>query len=244
MTPNQREFLKIQEKIERWITAGEKKGIFFEFDVPEMPSRISKEYLQELKEMIPKKRWQFYEKYGLDVETEEPYKRPDEEIQKAKEKARKSAATRRRNKERDTGYSEPDSNVNDGAIFEDWTDRASAYMENLKDELVRPQRNDELVGAILGILDGFFQVWAGDDDVMQTFCENYETGKETMLQLCGNITDAYYEEDARYYTTSFLDLCFAGIDYEYDDSILEWALSHFPSMYGGYRNAKGNSYYG
>lgn len=240
MTVNQREFLKLQEKISRWISAGERKGIFFEFDVPDMPSRITKAYLQELNEMIPKKRWQFFEKYGVNIETETPYIRPQAEIEKAKETARKGAETRRRNKGEETtdgGYSD------DGTWYEDYYEKAYTYIQNLIAELsqmpvgARGVDNSDVGAADAEILNDFIEHYAGEEEC-EIFCNNYENNKGIMVQLFQAIVESYYEEEIRENNTAYLDFVFDGTGYQYDDYKLEWLYASRPSIYGGYRNAK------
>lgn len=238
MTVNQREFLKLQEKISRWISAGEKKGIFFEFDVPDMPSRITKEYLKELNEMIPKKRWQFFEKYGVNIETETPYVRPQAEIEKAKETSRKGAETRRRNKgeERDGGYS-------DTEWYEDWYEKAYAYIQNLIAELMQMpvgkdgQDNGDVGAEDAEILSDFIEHYAGEEEC-EIFCNNYEKNKGTIVQLFQALVDSYYAEEVRENNTNYLNFVLDGTGYQYDDYKLEWIYATKPSIYGGYRNAK------
>lgn len=244
MTVNQREFLKLQEKISRWISAGEKKGIFFEFDVPDMPSRITKEYLQELNEMIPKKRWQFFEKYGVNIETETPYVRPQAEIEKAKETARKGAETRRRNKGEEIADNSDYSDT--GEWYEDWYEKAYAYAQNLIAELMQmPVGSTGVDNRDVGeedaeILDDFINHYA-DPEECEIFCKNYENNKGVLVQLFQAIVESYYEEEIRENNTAYLNLVFEGTDFKYDDYKLEWLYAQRPSAYGGYRNAK---YYG
>lgn len=235
MTVNQREFLKLQEKISRWISAGEKKGIFFEFDVPDMPSRITKAYLQELNEMIPKKRWQFFEKYGVNIETETPYIRPQAEIEKAKETARKGAETRRRNKGEETA--DNGDYYDTGEWYEDWYEKAYAYIQELIVEFSSAETNKTLVECVIEILNDFIDHYAGEEEC-EIFCNNYERNKGAIISLLHSVIDSYYAEDARESTYAFLDMVFDGTGYQYDTYKLEWAFEQMPHAYGGYRNAK------
>lgn len=232
MTVNQREFLKLQKKISRWIEEGEKKNLYIEFDVPDMPDYIKKEYLQDLKGMIPKKMYQFFEKYGFDVDTGEQYVRPEEEAQKARERARKGAETKRKNKIRD---------YHGGDLpFEDWYEKAYAYIQELIVEFSLAETNEVLVDCVIEILNDFIEHYAGDEEC-ETFCNNYETNKGAIISLLHSVIDSYYAEDARESTYAFLDMVFDGTNYQYDTYKLEWAFEQMPHAYGGYRNAK---YYG
>ena len=174
MTPNQKAFQAIKEKAERWISKGEKLGISFDDTVQEFierPDRITKQMLKKLKKEMNKPRWQFFEKYGTDIETGEPYKKPTKEEPKAP-------------KDDYTDFSEENTeNTNDniGVEFDDIFEKASFYIDNIIAELSNQPTNADVVYAIAVELKAF--LISAEEEDCEIFCKNYEENK-ALIEAC------------------------------------------------------------
>ena len=178
MTPNQKAFQAIKEKAERWIEKGEKLGISFDDTVQEFieqPDRITKQMLKKLEKEINKPRWQFFEKYGTDIETGDPYKRPTKEKPKMPTK----------DEEYDEEYidftpEEPELPTAD-ENFDDIFEKASFYIDNLMSELSISPCNQTILDAINEELSKF--LISAEEEDCEKFCQNYEENKPIIQSL-------------------------------------------------------------
>lgn len=174
MTPNQKAFQAIKEKAERWISKGEKLGIYFGEDVQkfiEQPDRITKSFLKELEKEMKKPMWQFHEKYGFDSETDEPYERPTKEEPKAPEENDAYI---------DLEPEEPELPTADEE-FDDIFEKASFYIDNLMSELSISPCNQTILDAINEELSKF--LISAEEEDCEKFCQNYEENKP-LIQAC------------------------------------------------------------
>ena len=174
MTPNQKAFQAIKEKAERWISKGEKLGISFDDTVQEFieqPDRITKQMLKRLKKEMNKPRWQFFEKYGTDIETGEPYKRPTKEEPKT---------TEENDEYIDLEPEETELPTADGE-FDDIFEKASFYIDNVMGELSVSPSNQTILDAINEELSKF--LISAEEEDCEKFCQNYEENKP-LIQAC------------------------------------------------------------
>lgn len=203
MTPNQRAYnkimRKIQPKIERWIGFGLEHGL--EFDTGEMqalfekPKRITKQFLKDLKH-IPKKRYEFYEKYATQEDTKTPYKRPIEEIQEYERRAEKARQTREKKRiiqeavppdeDFTPDYAEnltPDNKEDfTPRVYEDYDEtipfqKAYYYGQNLIQEFANA---DDVHAGVSDVLRDLILTFVNnaEDESAERFCDNYEKNKE------------------------------------------------------------------
>lgn len=183
MTPNQKAFQAIKEKAERWIAKGEKLGISFDDTVQEFieqPDRITKQMLKNLEKEMNKPRWQFFEKYGTDIETGEPYKRPTKEKPKTPVEDEEYI---------DLTPEEPELPTADGE-FDDIFEKASFYIDNLMNELSSSPSNQTILDAIREELNNFLT--SAEEEDCEKFCQNYEENKPIIQSL---FVPIIYESD-------------------------------------------------
>ena len=212
MTSNQRAYnkimRKIQPKIGRWIGYGLEHGL--EFDTGEIqalfekPKRITKQFLKDLKH-IPKKRYEFYEKYATQEGTKTPYERPKEEIREYRRRAEKARLTREKKRilqeakndywrevrereleEETTPLSDedftPDKEDFTPRVYGDYDEtvpfqRAYFYGENLIQEFANA---DDVHAGVSEILRDLILTFVNnaEDESAERFCDNYERNKE------------------------------------------------------------------
>lgn len=190
---------KIQPKIERWIGFGLEHGL--EFDTGEMqalfekPKRITKQFLKDLKH-IPKKRYEFYEKYATQEDTKTPYKRPIEEIQEYERRAEKARQTREKKRiiqeavppdeDFTPDYAEnltPDNKEDfTPRVYEDYDEtipfqKAYYYGQNLIQEFANA---DDVHAGVSDVLRDLILTFVNnaEDESAERFCDNYEKNKE------------------------------------------------------------------
>lgn len=103
LTPNQIEYAKEVRRIQRFVRNAEKRGYRFDENVvPQTPKRITKKVLQRVKETRPN---DLYKKASyLDENTGKVVGGLEGRKLERQESARKSAETRKRNKEQETPY--------------------------------------------------------------------------------------------------------------------------------------------
>lgn len=220
MTPNQKAFQAIKEKAERWISKGEKQGISFGDTVQEFieqPDRITKQMLKKLEKEMNKPRWQFFEKYGTDIETGEPYKRPTKEKPK----------TPTKDEEYDEEYidftpEEPELPTADGE-FDDIFEKASFYIDNLMNELSSSPSNQTILDAIREELNNFLT--SAEEEDCEKFCQNYEENKPIIQSL---FVPIIYESDDYNIvwnaTSDLFDYLFDGTYYKPNKEKVEKAI--------------------
>lgn len=224
LTPNQREFFELQERVFRWQEYAEKKDLTVDYFFPEKPERITKEYLKELKAEIPKKRWQFLEEYAV-TETGKKYHRPLEEKLKAHRTALRSAHTKFLNKIHqdlpayDTDYSPVYNDV-------DEQQKAFNYVQTIIKEM-DTGTNTELMQEFQNILQDFVNNFA-DEPQARIFNQNYERNKAQIDSDFSALAYASGDGDSgngdsgvmSRLTDEVLDLLFAGTDFNPDLTIL------------------------
>lgn len=174
MTPNQKAFQAIKEKAERWIEKGEKLGISFDDTVQEFieqPDRITKQMLKKLEKEMNKPRWQFFEKYGTDIETGEPYKRPSKEEPKVPVEDDENV---------DFTTEEHGQPIAKGE-FDDIFEKASFYIDNVMSELSVSPSNQTILDAINEELSKF--LISAEEEDCEKFCQNYEENKP-LIEAC------------------------------------------------------------
>jgi hypothetical protein len=219
LTPNQREFFELQERVFRWQEYAEKKDLFVDYFFPEKPERITKEYLKELKAEIPKKRWQFLEEYAT-TQSGKKYHRPLEEKLKAHRTALKSAHTKFLNKIHqdlpayDTDYSPVYNDV-------DEQQKAFNYVQTIIKEM-DTGINTELMQEFQNILQDFVNNYADEPQAL-IFNQNYERNKALIdsdfAALAYESGEGDDSEMSRL-TDEVLDYLFAGTDFNPDLTIL------------------------
>lgn len=219
LTPNQREFFELQERVFRWQEYAEKKDLSVDYFFPEKPERITKEYLKELKAEIPKKRWQFLEEYAT-TQSGKKYVRPLEEKLKAHRTALRSAHTKFLNKIHqdlptyDTDYSPVYNDV-------DEQQKAFSYVQTIIEEM-DTGINTELMQEFQNILQDFVNNFADEPQAL-IFNQNYERNK---AQIDSDFTALAYDSgdgdsgEMSRLTDEVLDLLFAGTDFNPDLTIL------------------------
>lgn len=265
MTPNQRAYnkimRKIQPKIERWIGYGLEHGL--EFDTGEMqaifekPKRITKQFLKDLKQ-IPKKRYEFYEKYATQEGTNTPYERPKEEIQEYKRRAEKAHQTRERNRILQETTPLPDEDfVPDTTedltprVYDDYDEtdpfqQAYFYGENLIQEFANA---DDVHAGVSDVLRDLILTFVNnaEDESAERFCDNYDRNKEeieeAILEALNYETDGNNrgEHIASQKSSLFraLDLLFDGTGYYWQGEFgerLESAYADMHNMFTEYYN--------
>lgn len=177
---------KVQPKIERWIGYGLKHGL--EFDTGEMqalfekPKRITKQFLKDLKH-IPKKRYEFYEKYATYEGVDTPYERPEEEIKEYQRRAEKAKQTREENQAKkvldrildEIAREEP---VGGGSLEpQNPFQKAYYYGINLIQEFANA---DDVHAGVSDVLRDLILTFVNnaEDESAERFCDNYEKNKE------------------------------------------------------------------
>lgn len=216
MTPNQKAFHAIKEKAERWISKGEKLGIYFGEDVQkfiEQPDRITKPFLKELEKELKKPMWQFHEKYGFDSETDEPYERPTKEEPKT---------TEENDEYIDLEPEEHELPIDNGE-FEDIFEKASFYIDNLIKELSASPSNQTILDAITEELNNFLT--SADEEDCEKFCQNYEENRSIIQSLF--IPIVYESDDYNIVwnaTTDLFDYLFDGTYFKPDKEKVQTAI--------------------
>ena len=259
---------KIQPKIERWIGYGLEHGL--EFDTGEMqalfekPKRITKQFLKDLKH-IPKKRYEFYEKYATYEGTSTPYERPIEEAQEYERRVEKARQTREKKRilqeavppdeDFTPDYAEnltPDNKEDfTPRVYEDYDEtdpfqQAYFYGENLIQEFANA---DDVHAGVSDVLRDLILTFVNnaEDESAERFCDNYEKNKEeieeAILEALNYETDGNNrgEHIASQKSSLFraLDLLFDGTGYYWQGEFgerLENAYADMHNMFNEYYN--------
>ena len=93
LTPNQQEWTKEFKRIKSFLNRKSKEGYRFEFELPDMPKRVTKKAIQDLKDIRPVKLYSNAEK--VDYETGEIMPAKEYITQRRKESARKAQETKK-----------------------------------------------------------------------------------------------------------------------------------------------------
>ena len=249
MTPNQRAYnkimRKIQPKIEGWIGYGLEHGL--EFDTGEMqalfekPKRITKQFLKDLNH-IPKKRYEFYEKYATYEGTSTPYERPKEEIREYRRRAEKARLTRERNRIFEDFVPKVYDDYDEAIPFQ----KAFYYGQNLIQEFANA---DDVHAGVSDVLRDLILAFVNnaEDESAERFCDNYEKNKEeieeAILEALNYETDGNNrgEHIASQKSSLFraLDLLFDGTGYYWRGEFgerLENAYADIHNMFTEYYN--------
>lgn len=239
MTKNQSAFEKLKQKVERWTKSAEKQGIKIDYNLPEKPARITKKFLNEIKKEIPKQRWKFYEKYGTQEATGQQYKRPEKEVEKSKEIARKGWETRRR-KQSDYSIEDNDDygivdnddytigdNDDYGTDNDDYEDLDSIediplfqQAENAIHDLIErlqsvPTDNIEYIEVLSTDLYDWLENDANEENIPK-FIENYESNLPLIESAISNIAEFYKQFDIVTASNEFLNYLFEGVENHID----------------------------